>query len=275
MLGRRRRFPAILLLTLAWLTAVAGPVAAQDVPRLPDEVTDEAGLLEGREDEVRSALAEVRDQVQLFVLTTGTTGGTPITDFADEVAATNSLGGDDALLVVAIDDRAYALWVANALTGVSDGDIAAINRDVIEPRLADGDFAGAAIDAAAALADAAADEPRPAPTPGPDATPAPEPTNDPSTGRVSRTPWVLAAVVLAFLGAAAYSRIRERRGRRRSAEERDRRLGELARQANARLVASDEAVREAATELGFAEAQFHADDVAPLRVALSQARAQL
>ncbi|MBS3941306.1 MAG: TPM domain-containing protein [Actinobacteria bacterium] len=278
MLGRRCRLPAILLLALVWLAA-AGSAAAQDVPRLPDEVTDGAELLDGREDEVRDALAAVRDRVQLFVLTTGTTGGIPITDFADEVAASNSLGGDDALLVVAIDDRAYALWVANALPGVSDADIAAINRDVIEPRLAEGDFAGAAIDAAAALAQATADEPGPAgeppPVPPSRTDPVPEPDDTSATGRVSRTPWVLAAVVIAFLAAAGWSRVQQRRGRRRNAEERDRRLGELARLANARLVASDEAVREAATELGFAEAQFHADDVAPLREALAQARTQL
>jgi uncharacterized membrane protein YgcG len=256
----------VVLLALAVLGLLAAPAIGQQVPRLDDEITDQAGLLEGREDEVRATLAAVRGDVQLFVLTTDTTGTSSVTEYAAEVATANSLGGDDALLVVAIEDRSYALWVANELAAVTDADIAAINREVVEPRLADGDFPGAAIEAANALA-AAASESAPATPP---VTPEPEPTDGGSL-----VGWLVLGVILAFGGLAFIAWINDRRGRRRTTEERDRRLGELARQANARLVASDEAVRGATTELGFAEAQFHEDDVTPLRAALGTAKQEL
>jgi uncharacterized membrane protein YgcG len=266
--ARYRSSLVVVLLALTALGLLAAPAVGQQVPRLDDEITDQAGLLEGREDEVRTALEAVRGDVQLFVLTTDTTGPSSVTEYAAEVATASSLGGDDALLVVAIEDRSYALWVANELTAVSDADITAINREVVEPRLADGDFAGAAIEAANALAAAASESAPAAPTPP--VTPEPEPTDGGSLVR-----WLFLGLILAFGGLAFVAWINDRRGRRRTAEERDRRLGELARQANARLVASDEAVREATTELGFAEAQFHEDDVTPLRAALGTAKQEL
>ncbi len=276
--GAGARLVALLTLLTGLLVVGAGalvapPAGAQQVPQLTDEINDEAGLLTGREDEVRAALAELRDQVHLFVLTTDTTAATPVTSFVQEVASENSLGGDDALLLVAIDDRSYALWVADGLRGVSDTDIDRINTSVVEPLLAEGDFAGAAIAAGQALADAQAGQTGtpadddPAPT-----DPTPAPTTGPGGATGGQVPWLLVIPIAAFVLFAAASRLTERQGRRRSSEERDRRLGELARSANARLLACDEAVREATTELAFAEARFHADDVAPLRAALDTAR---
>ena len=96
-------------------------------------------------------------------------------DFAAETAATNSLGADDALLLVAIDDRTDAIWVADGLDEITDDEIDTILADTLEPRLRDGDFAGAAIATAQALgvaAESAAPTSVPAPTaPGPTTAP--------------------------------------------------------------------------------------------------------
>jgi uncharacterized membrane protein YgcG len=268
------RLVSLVVAVLGVLMFLASATAAQEVPRLVDQVTDDAGLLTGREDEVREVLAEEQDRVQLFVFTTDTTGPSTVTDFADEVAEGNSLGGDDALLLVAIDDRSYALWAADDLENVSDAELTSISRDVVEPLLVSGDFPEAAIETARALADA---------TETPVGDPAPEaedtsPASPPPEDR-GLAPWLLPVVLLVpIVGLGAFALVavvRERRGRKRTAEERDRRIGELARRTNARLIASDEAVREATTELGFAEAQFHPDDVAPFTEALSAARDEL
>lgn len=251
---------AFLLLDLTGLAGGA-PARAGEAPRLGDEVTDEVGALEGGEDELASRLRDIRDAggVHLFALYTDTTGASTVTDFAEEVAAASSLGGDDALLVVALDDRTYALWVSDALAGVTDTDIDRVLVEEVEPRLVDGDFAAAAEAAAEGLATAAAGEPA---------------TGEPGGGS-GLLPLLLVLGGLALIGTLAVRWVRERRGRRREAEERDRRLGELARRANTLLLAGDEAVREATQELGFAEARFRPVDVGPFRQALARARDEL
>jgi uncharacterized membrane protein YgcG len=264
---------APIVAVLGLVTLLALPALAQQIPRLTGQVTDDAGLLTGREDEVRDALTAARDQVQLFVYTTDTTGSATVTDHAEQVAASNSLGGNDALLLVAIEDRSYALWAADDLASVSDAELAEISRDVVEPQLAAGAFAEATIEAAEALAAATQ-------TPNGDSTADDGAAIEPSESDGRRLsgwflPLMLLLPVVGFGALGAVAAVRERRGRRRTAEERDRQIGELARRTNARLIASDEAVREAATELGFAEAQFHPDDVAPFARGLADARQEL
>jgi uncharacterized membrane protein YgcG len=161
--SKRGAVRLVLVLGLAAIIAspTALPAVAQDVPRLAEEVTDEVGALDGEGTRVRAALQEVRerDGVHLFAYFTDTTGELTVTNFADAVAAESSLGGNNALLVVALTDRSYALWVSDALTGVSDADIQRILLNEVEPRLADGEFADAAIVAAEALGAAAATPP--------------------------------------------------------------------------------------------------------------------
>lgn len=264
-----RRLAPLFIALLGISLLLASPGFAQQVPQLTEQVTDGADLLAGREDEVQDVLGATRDQVQLFVLTLDTTGTATVTDFADEVAANNSLGGDDALLVIAIEDESYALWASDDLESVTDAELTTISRDVLEPRLADGAFPEAVIDSARALADAAQTETAETS----DASDASQPAD---SGLASWfLPVILLVPIVAFGALALFAVVRERRGRRRTAEERDRRVGELARRTNARLIASDEAVREAATELGFAEAQFHPEDVAPFAAALDEAREEL
>jgi uncharacterized membrane protein YgcG len=263
----------VLLLASPWTPAAL----AQQVPTIDGLLTDDADLIDDAdEEEVLDALARVEAQVRLHVVTLDTTGGTEIAGFARELADANGLEDRDALLLVAIDDRAYYVWVADGVTEVSDGDLAEISTGVTEPLLGAGDFAGAAIETANALADARGVAPGVEPEATPDTSAAPEtPASGDQASGGGSPPWVLLVPILAFGAWALSSWWRERRSRRRSEEEHDRQLGELARRANARLLASDEALREATTELGFAEARFHPDDVAPFAAALDAAREQL
>ena len=57
---------------------------------------------------------------------------------------------------------------------------------------------------------------------------------------------------------------------RGEAEERDRKTGALAREANSLLISSDERIRDAAQEVDFVEAQYGPAEVEPLRQAVSR-----
>lgn len=211
--------------------------------------------------------------VQLFVLFVGTTGELSSTEFADETAKLNSLGADDALLVVAIDDHTDAIWVSDALD-VSDADLNDVISGQLEPALRDGDFAGAVIATAEGLGSAA--DPAVVPTDGPKPTAGgAEPPGNGSTssgagllGLVGIVLLALGLVILVVWLASRFSSWRE-------AEERDRRTGKLAREANAQLIAIDDRIRASDQEAGFVEAQFGVDEAAPFRAAVTLARTEL
>lgn len=282
--ARVRRAAAQALLALAGagllLWSLAPEVHAQGEPRLTTTVTDEAGVLSAAEEtQVASALQDLRDRhnVQLFVAFVRTTGSATVTDFATSTARSNSLGNNDALLLVAVDDRSDALWVGPSLTAVTDSEIDAILGDAVEPRLAAGDFAGAMIDGAGALGEAVSGGfPTAAPVTAAPVTPVP--TSVPGgggTGGGSRgidlVPVMAAVLVVGGLFLVGRTLFLRRAASRADATERDR----LARQANAALLATDEAVRDADEEVGFAEAQWGEAEAAPYREALAQAREQL
>lgn len=213
--------------------------------------------------------------VQVFVLFVSTTQDMAVTDFVDETARVNSLGADDALVLVAIDDRTDAIWVSDALP-ITDDELNAIIADTLEPALRDADYAGAAIATGEALGDAATAEPPPAEqTPGGFVTlPPVEPGAGSAEGGVDAGTIIgisllgLGLVVLAVWGASRVAAWRE-------TGERDRRLARLARDANAQLIAADDRIRAAEQETGFVEAEFGADEAAPFRAAIDEARREL
>jgi Tfp pilus assembly protein PilX len=246
---------------------------AVEPARLAEQVTDQVGALEGNIDEVQAALDEVRDRdgVQLFVLFVDTTEDLPITEFADETARLSSLGGDDALLVVALEDRSDAIWASDTLP-ISDAELDSVIVDVLEPGLREGDFAAAVIATAEQLGQAAGSS-TPGPiVPGPVETPGIGPVTPGGSGGVLDI-GLIAGMLLVVVGIVVIGGwLVARFGARREAEERDRRTGRLARDANAALVATDERIRSADQEAGFVEAEFGADEAAPFRSAVAQAR---
>lgn len=276
---RRSAFAAVLL-----ALALSANAFAADVPKLTGAITDQVGALDGRTDEITTALDQVlaEHHVQLFVLFVATTGDLTVTDFADETAKENSLGADDALLLVAMDDRTDAIWVSNALP-ITDAEINDVISGTLEPGLRSGDFATAVIDAANALGQAA-DPSVPGPVPtvdvgGGGGVPGGVPgggipqVSDSGVGTLVGI--VIVALLLVALAVWLASRFGARITAWRESEERDRRTGQLARQANAGLIATDDRIRNADQEAGFVEAQFGTDEAAPFKAAVAAARDEL
>ena len=119
-------------------------------------VLDTVGAVSGDESRVIRALDELYDDagIQLFVVYVSTfTGADSAVDWADRTAILNSLGSDDLLLAVAVDDRQYALSVDQAFP-LSDADLNEV-ESAIESELRDDAWADAAIAGAEAIATAA------------------------------------------------------------------------------------------------------------------------
>jgi hypothetical protein len=277
----KRRPSFVLALAAGAMLSLAAylPALAAQPLRLDTQVTDQVDALEGRIDEVQSALDEITDAggPQLFVLFVDTTDGTPVTDFADETARLSSLGGDDALLVVALDDRSDAIWVSDALA-ISEDELNTIIGDTLEPALREGDFAAAVVATAEALAEAEVPATEGPFVPGPVATlPGGGPTTPDGDGGEGGLNLGLIVGLVALVGGVALllGWFGRRVGAWREAEERDRRTGKLAREANAALVATDERIRSSDQETGFVEAEYGTEEAAPFRAAVANARGQL
>ena len=126
-----------LLTGLALLGAAPAAAVRQEAPlRVPGQVTDQVGALEGREGEVDEALARLqRDTgVQLFVVYVADFSGVNAQEWAEETATKSDLGLDDILLAVATQDRAYAYSVDNQFP-LDDAQLAEVARVAIEPAL--------------------------------------------------------------------------------------------------------------------------------------------
>ena len=256
--------PAVVACLLAIALALPVAVRAQTPPRLEEPVTDLSGVLTDAdrataEDGIEELDAE--HGVQLFALFLGTTEGFTAAEYADLVAAQNGLGGNDALLVVAVEDRREGIWVGDLLSDATDEELDAILANAIEPRLAEEEWGDAVAAGAVGLGGALGNE---APS---------EPQPRPGSGGI--LPWFVGILLVAGGAWVLWSWWRSRREAGLEAEERDRKLGGLAREANALLIETDELIRHDSQELGFAEAQFGKEAAEAFRAALDSARGEL
>ncbi len=270
------RILALAALVPLLLAVSASTVLADPIPRIQGPVTDLTGALSGREGDVEAAIERTLDEhnLQVFVLFVNSTDDMTVTDYVDETARVNSLGGNDAIVLVAMDDRTDAIWVADGLEAITDDEIDAIIVDELEARLQDGDFAGAAIAATEALGTAnASGAPPPAATAPPGATAAPQPTPEQPTEEGGGLGTIIVAAAL--LGGGGFLVYRAVRGRREAERTEQQRQADLSREANAGLIAIDERIRDATQEIGFVEAQYGAGETEPLRAAVATARAEL
>lgn len=268
----RRSAAAAAILALA----LAATALAADPPRLDGPITDQVGALDGGASEITRALDVLLEDegVQLFVLFVDSTEDLTVTEFVDETARINSLGADDALLLVALEDRTDAIWVSESLP-ITDGELSEVIAGTLEPGLREGDFPAAVIATAEALGRAMSPIPEPTFVPGPTVGP-----GAPDGGGSGGGLLGLVGIVLLGLGIVALlvwgaSRLGISVTRWREAEERDRRTGKLAREANALLIALDDRTRASEQEAGFVEAQFGAEEAAPFRTAVAAAKAEL
>ncbi len=278
--GRPSILPLRPLLTaLAALAFLASPVRAEDILRLEGPITDTTGVLADGADDIEAAIASALDDgVQVFVLFVQRTDGRTAEEYAADTASENSLGGDDALILVALEDRTDQIWIADGLDGISNDELDDIVTGTLEPGLREGDFPAAVVDTIEALGAANTVAVR---TAAP-ATPGPEPTaSDGGAGGVDAGggPGLGPILALAAIIGGAFLVWRSRRGRPAGSGPAGAPSGPpppdpatLARQANALLIATDERIRDAAQETDFAEAQYGADAASPFRTAVAEAR---
>lgn len=245
---------------------LAAPASADDIPGLQGQITDRssAQVLSRDAARIQAVLDELlrSDDIQLFVLFVESTSGRTVTDFADETARVNSLGANDALMVVALTDRTDALWRSDDyLDRLTDRELETVLAQQIEPRLRDGDYAGAVIAGAEGIRAAAR---------GDGTVPVPvTPSGAPNVG------YVLPIVLIVAGAALLWLVISTRRREAATAAARARKDAERAQEANALLIRADESLRDAQEEMGYAEAQFTPADVAPYRAAAATAATEL
>ena len=140
------RWLLVAIVAAVQLWAGGGPAWAEQPFRVDDQVTDRVGALAGDSARVREALDRLRDAngTQLFVVYVSDFNGMNGQQWSDETARRSQLGDRDVLLAVAVDDRAYGYSVAGAFP-LSDSELADLAVQEVEPRLAAGDWAGAAV----------------------------------------------------------------------------------------------------------------------------------
>src|SRR5687767_13336392 len=245
--------------------ALATAAYADDVPRLEGQITDlsRGGVLASGRARVQPVLDELvrSDDIQLFVLFVETTGDRTVTDFTDETARTNSLGGNDALLVIALADRSDALWRSDSyLDRLTDRELETVLSQQVEPRLRDSDFAGAVIAGAEGIRGASrAESP-----------------SDPTTPLAAPDFGILVPAVLVGAGGLLlWNALRTRRREQLATIAREQRDAQRTRESNALLIRADESLRDAQEEMAYAEAQFTAADIAPYRDAVAAASTEL
>ncbi|MDP9395928.1 MAG: TPM domain-containing protein, partial [Actinomycetota bacterium] len=150
-----------LLAGIAVVVSVLLPASAalgEPPLRVPDQVTDRVGALDGRETEVEVALDDVRADtgIQVFAVYVSSFDGRSGDEWANETARVSQLGGNDVLLAVAVDDRAYGYSVDESFP-ISDAALEQLVTGDVEPRLAEEDWAGAAVVMADGLRGTSAD----------------------------------------------------------------------------------------------------------------------
>jgi hypothetical protein len=267
-----RRLATVAALVVGLLVCLAGGASAEAPLRVNDRVTDKSGALGADPSRVQTAIEKLGTDtgIQLYVVYVVSFSGRDGNDWANQAAQMSQLGRSDALLAVATGDRAYGTSYDSQFP-LSDSVTTAIESRDVQPKLAAGDYAGAAI----ALADGLR-------TGGPAAG-----SGGGSTGLTTGLLVGGAAVV----GGGAYALSRRRRRARTDGAPGsgpdpvvpprgpDPAPGEatsdLAYRASAALIALDDAVQTSEHELGLAQTQFGDEAVTEFRTALDSSRNEL
>ena len=267
-------------LAAAVLLLGATGAAAQSVPHLETHITDQAGVLGSGQSSVQSALDKLLsgENVELWVVTMPTTGDTTSPDMATEIYQDNGLGGNDVVLLIAVNDKRYG-WAEESATGLTTDEIDKLASAQLEPKFRLGDYSGGVVDFVTALGQQIGAAKNPGPGTGPDTGTGPVVTNTASTfdssGLVTVL-WTLIAIIVVGCGLVLLALwFRAWRRGRLTAEERDKQTGDLAQQANKLLVDTDDSLRDAVQEIGFAQAEFEDSDVKPYSDAVAAAQDEL
>ena len=255
----------------------AAPGLAEEPFRVGSHVEDrtsDAVLSADADVEAATERLATETDLDLFVVYVDSFDGATAQAWADETALMSDLGVNDALLAVAVEDRAYS-WSLDQGFPLTDAQVQQVAADA-ENYLATDDWSGAAI----AFADGLRDE-----------------ATGGSGGSGGSTIWWLlgggVVVIIAVVVLRSWSRSRRRAGApaRGGASGRPATpppppdsleaqlaqvpLPELEQRAGSALVALDDAVRSSEQELAFAEAQFGLQAIQEFRSTLDGAKKQL
>jgi uncharacterized membrane protein YgcG len=99
------------------LLVLAAPAALAQAPKLTDHVTDQTGTLGSGTAVVEDSLTNLLDRanVELWVVFVATTDGGTAQDLArQDTFESNGLGGNDMVLLVAVNDHRYGWWELQA-----------------------------------------------------------------------------------------------------------------------------------------------------------------
>ena len=261
-------FAAVLVLALPTAAAAEAPVDLDGA-----YILDTVGAIDGDEARVLAALEELYEsaRIQLFVVYVDNFTGS--TNWANDTAVLNGLGGNDVLLAVAVEERNYEISIDPDFP-LSDAQVAAVETNDIEPRLREDDWVGAAIAAAQGFQAAATGGEAPA-NPDDPATPI-TPISD-SGGGIPILP-ILGGVAVVGAGVFVYSRLRRRSGATTSgaapsgADPAGLSQKQLDQRAGSLLVQLDDSIKTSEQELGFAVAQFGEAATAPFVKAMATAK---
>ncbi|WP_158545973.1 TPM domain-containing protein [Blastococcus sp. TF02A-30] len=259
----RRLF--VVLGASALLGLTAAPALAEEPFRLPDQIADEAGVLDGGEEsQVEDALQELQteDGIQLFVTFVETFDPGTADEWIRDTYTLSELGGNDALLAVAVEERDYRFFVPDG-ADVTQAEAETLAGQAVEPEFAEGNWGAGAV--------AFADIVRTGEAPG-----------DGGDGGGGA---LLVVGAIAVVGGGAYLVSRSRRRKREAAppvqrlERPDPYAGtsteELQGKASEALLALDEAVTSSQLDLDYARAQYGADAVTGFDQALAASRDEL
>ncbi|MDM3973794.1 TPM domain-containing protein [Mycobacterium marseillense] len=148
-----RLFGAVLTILTAGLL-LASPAGAQPPSQLRDHITDTTGALTdpGRE-AVSSAIDRLyRDRhIQLWVVYVDNFSRYKPDNWAAGTRSASGLGGQDALLAIATNTKAYSFTVPPQVQGPTAASLNSLRRNQIEPVLGAKDWSGAAVAAADGL----------------------------------------------------------------------------------------------------------------------------
>jgi hypothetical protein len=272
----RSKFKRILAVTgLTGLLAVPAGAAWAEPPVTLDPVTkivDSAGVLGGDKAEVESAIKKLgTDEAMVLHVVTVKKFEDP-TDreaWTDAVADKASLGSNALIFAIATDTRQYVLNKGGSK--ITNAQIENIKSKAIGPQLANGDYAQAAINAAAAIGDAAGGGSG----------------NVPGDGAGAAV--LVGTGVVAAGGAGAYLYFRNKRkkaaGQASSASygpqgaEVDplasHTIEELRRKSGSLLIEADDAIKSSEQELMFAQAQYGDSAVGNFTKALDEAKGHM
>ena len=288
---------AVLALSaFAFLLVLPAAAQAQRPFAMDGRVADKAGVL----GEGRAGLVTVLEQAgdrsgaRVYVAYVDTFSGVDGQAWADQTADLSGLGTDDLLLAVAVKDRAFTYSAASGFP-LTQAQLDGIMAGTVQPILQQDKWAEAAMALAMGIDQLV----------GPDsttATPAPAVTvtlpgeiTDLTSGMdsmfagIERFFETVTTVVLVFVlvvtalviwGVVRASRRAHRRGDVRTpggapVARREVPLDELRAQANAQLIAADDALKTSTDELGFAQAEFGDEQAAPFQAALDEAKREM